>query len=1133
MKMRKLLCLLLTLTMILPTLLMGMVPDTAAADTDGKAATTVTAIPNSYVTAGLVALYSGTQNTRAGHDITSTVWEDLVGGYDVTVTTNDKNYFTEDGLQLSAAQNYFPQAIVDTVNGDSFTVEIHMANLVSTADAYSTIMNSTNDAFALFRRINGDLLEFKFASNAAPSRNTIPDCLNLLQDAVITITYKVGGESIIYINGEPMSAMPATSSMGAGDLFFGHSEGHRHFDALYRSIRFYNRDLTPAEVKRNAAVDGYVDVKELYVTEGLVSLYSGISNTETGYDPTATAWADLVSDNDLPLTADDKSYFNHAGLYLTGVQHYFPQTIVDLVNGGAFTVELSFDEFTSIGGSFNTFLNSQNDNFALFRRNSNDVLEFKFAGNPGNERPTVSDGLNLIDHGTVSVTFEVGGKCRVYVDGTLMAEVAAPKAMGADNLFIGHVDPSKLFETTYRSIRFYNRVLTDEEIAKNAASDGTFGGGESGEIVPTYITVAQPRTNIVGDVAVTREITSKAELTAMLAGKSLPAAAIYTINHKLQVLDESGKTFATLSEVLTATEYKVLPILIPTNAAAVDAIAAFTKETKFTDICILSKDAGIVNEARTKMPTVRGAVDFTETYKDVELTREKCLDIRRTVKSKAASVAVLPANIATRDIVQYLYDNQINVWVKAADDLNEVDTYHALLSGATGVISDDTATLLTVACALPENTMTRTPLNVGHRAIPSKAPENTVEGALYAYEHGADCIEIDVYLTKDGEVVVMHDGTTGRTCNKDLSVEGSTWAQLSELYVNKGFENHETYKNCRIPRLGDFLETFKDTDCRFFIEIKSSKTAIVPAVKKLVDEYGMYGQCSVITFNTGIMEAMRKDYPEMSVGALCNGYMGEANPDADMKAVMGFIGKTNATLNPSYSGYGEKAIRAALIRGIGVFPWTFRGDAGVYQNHFIWGYSGLTGDNADVLNRFVKSVTLKNESLTLPVGEAVTLEWLVTYYDRRETTASPDVTVLGDTELLTVDGNKIIATQKNGDVSLVLSHTYRLGNKSVTVMTQPIVFTKTGGNVPENTDGETAASDEPVVTDPIDDPATTPEDEFSTATVGGVDTSDVTVSMDTTPVDEQGCASAVSGMSLVILSASLALGAWKVSKKKD
>ena len=1124
MKIKKLLCLLLAFAMLLPALLVGTVVGTSATETDGE----ITSVPTSYVTEGLVALYSGTQNTREGHDINASVWEDLIGGHDLTVVRNDKNFFTEEGLHLSAAQNYFPQAIVDTVNGDAFTVEIRMKDLTSTADAYSTIMNSSNDNFALFRRISEDVLEFKFAGNAAPSRNKVENCLALLQDALITVTYEVGGESTIYINGLATSSMPATTPMGAGDLFFGHSEGHRHFDALYRSIRFYDRALSPAEVKRNAAVDGYQTVESLYVKEGLVSFYSGISNTRDGYDPDATAWEDLAGDNHLPVNVSDKSYFTKAGLYVAGAEHYFPQPIVDLVNGKAFTVELSFGEFVSVGGSFNTFLNSKNDSLALFRRNSNDVLEFKFAANPGNERPTVPDGLNLIDRGTVTVTYEVGGKCRIYVDGEMMAEVASPKAMGADNLFIGHAEASKLFETTYRAIRFYDRVLTDKEIAQNAAADGTYGGGETGETTPTYITVAQPKTHIAGDIAVTREVNSKAELTAMMAGTQLPAAAIYTVNDKLELLDGEGKAFSTLSEMLTATEYKILPILVPVNAAAVDAIAAFTKKARFTDLCILSKDAALVNTARTQMPTVRGAIDLTEAYQDVELTREKCLDIRRTVKSNAASVAVLPANIAAQEMVQYLYDNQINVWVRAEDDLDVAETYHALLSGATGVISDDTDTLLTVACELPVNTMTRTPLNVGHRAIPSKAPENTVEGALYAYEHGADCIEIDIYLTRDGEVVVMHDGTTGRTCNKDLSVEGSTWAQLSELYVNKGYENHADYKSCRIPRLVDFFETFKDTDCRFFIEIKSGKTEIVGKMKALIDEYDMYGQCSVITFNTNIMEAMRRDYPEMSVGALCSGYMGEANPDSDMKAVMNFIGKTNATLNPSYSGYGEKTLRAALIRGIGVFPWTFRGDAGVYQNHFIWGYSGLTGDNADVLKRFVKSVAPVLPDIS--VGESVELDLRVTYYDKRVIDEDAEIIVLKGDDAVTVDGNRLTLNKQMTDVVVILKHTYRLGNQSISLFSQPTLLSEV--IIDDTEPVETDTPTEPTVTEPgTSGPIDTPDTDATTP-VGGVDTDDVIVSVDTAPAKEKGCASSASGISLVLLITVLMLSAHQLSKKE-
>ena len=208
-----------------------------------------------YVADGLVALYDGSKNNRAGHNTAATVWEDLIGKNNVDITINETNYFTEEGLVLNTAQNYFPGAIVDVVNGDAFTVEISLKDLSPDAPQFATLMNSTNDRFALFYRVSSGVLEYKFAGNKAADRNIVNNALPLLQDVTITITYDVNGNSIIYLNGEAVSTMPACGAMGAGDLFFGHAEGNRYFEAVYRSIRFYDRALTPEEVKYNADVD--------------------------------------------------------------------------------------------------------------------------------------------------------------------------------------------------------------------------------------------------------------------------------------------------------------------------------------------------------------------------------------------------------------------------------------------------------------------------------------------------------------------------------------------------------------------------------------------------------------------------------------------------------------------------------------------------------------------------------------------------------------------------------------------------------------------------------------------------------------------------------------------------------------
>ena len=114
-----------------------------------------------------------------------------------------------------------------------------------------------------------------------------------------------------------------------------------------------------------------------YVTDGLVSLYSGTQNQDSGHDAAATVWQDIVGDNDLDVTGSE---FNEQGLFMSAEDHHnFPQPIVDLVNGEEFTVELFFGGFESVGSAYNTFLNSTNDRFALYREVGADVIVFKFA----------------------------------------------------------------------------------------------------------------------------------------------------------------------------------------------------------------------------------------------------------------------------------------------------------------------------------------------------------------------------------------------------------------------------------------------------------------------------------------------------------------------------------------------------------------------------------------------------------------------------------------------------------------------------------------------------------------------------------------------------------------------------------
>ncbi len=634
------------------------------------------------------------------------------------------------------------------------------------------------------------------------------------------------------------------------------------------------------------------------------------------------------------------------------------------------------------------------------------------------------------------------------------------------------------------------------------------------EITQNYVTVAQPVTHIVGDIAAVREINSKVEMEAVTTAETKPATALYTLNADLQALDGEGQPFAAMEEILATHNYTILPAFRISDATVGDALTAYLKEIGFYDCMLVASDPLLMQSLRTAAPTTFGVIDYTETYKDeTALTTEQCLDLRRSMKTHNGTVALLPAHLCTKDTVQYLYEHQVNVWMQISDQPTAAEQYYALLSGAVGVITDATDSLLDIACnQLPENTMTRTPLNVGHRGIPTKAPECTVEGSLLAYEQSANVVEMDVFLTADGRVMAMHDITTGDTCNGNLHMEDCTYEELRTLYVNRGWESSDKYAELRIPTLDEYMEAFQDTDCMLFIEIKSHKEEIVPIIRDMVNEYDMYDQCAVITFNTDTMAYMREHWPEMALGVLCEdyyGFMQGNNPEAELRTVMDFAGPYNGTVNPGYEAYGKDDIRAFLIRGISVNPWTFYGSK-EYLSHYLDGFASMTGNDAHVIKRLTQYVRYPVDTADLETGDTLSLKLNVTSYNRMVLVMEPkSILMLEGEDLVQVDGDTMTITGEEGEISFVLGYTDR--TLDYTVYTQPITITL-------KAEEETTAA---------------PETEAPVTDAPTLETQDeaVTTSEAATEPAKGGCASAVSGTVLLIPALlGVVLVGWK---KKD
>lgn len=105
-----------------------------------------------------------------------------------------------------------------------------------------------------------------------------------------------------------------------------------------------------------------------------------------------------------------------------------------------------------------------------------------------------------------------------------------------------------------------------------------------------------------------------------------------------------------------------------------------------------------------------------------------------------------------------------------------------------------------------------------HRGASGYAPENTLEAFRLAMEQGADGMELDVHLTKDGEVVVIHDETLDRTSNGHGNVRDYTLEKLKKF----SFHNHmEKYQGVQIPTLKEVLNLVKNSCMKVNIELKT------------------------------------------------------------------------------------------------------------------------------------------------------------------------------------------------------------------------------------------------------------------------------------------------------------------------
>ena len=203
---------------------------------------------------------------------------------------------------------------------------------------------------------------------------------------------------------------------------------------------------------------------------------------------------------------------------------------------------------------------------------------------------------------------------------------------------------------------------------------------------------------------------------------------------------------------------------------------------------------------------------------------------------------------------------------------------------------------------------------IAHRGASFEAPENTLASVNLAWKLDADAVEVDVYLSKDNKIMVIHDKDTKRTAGKKLVVQESLASDLRKLDV--GSFKSPDYKGEKIPFLSEVIETIPEGK-QLFVEVKCG-TEILPFLKESFKESGKIDRLVIISFDFDVVAGAKKIMPGVPAYWLHFNLTGEYSTKWIEKArEAGLDG-----LNFRYKGISEEFVKSVHDANMNIYTWT-------------------------------------------------------------------------------------------------------------------------------------------------------------------------------------------------------------------
>jgi glycerophosphoryl diester phosphodiesterase len=257
------------------------------------------------------------------------------------------------------------------------------------------------------------------------------------------------------------------------------------------------------------------------------------------------------------------------------------------------------------------------------------------------------------------------------------------------------------------------------------------------------------------------------------------------------------------------------------------------------------------------------------------------------------------------------------------------------------------------------------PLVIAHQGGDGIRPGDTMPAFENAVAIGADVLEMDAHITKDTQIVLMHDEKVDRTTNGSGLIEDLTLDQLKQLDAAYKWtaDDGKTFpyrgQGIQVPTLEELFQKFPQM--RYVIEIKLTQNPIDKPLCKLIRDHSMQDKVVIASFHDVAMQNFRSTCPEVATSAS----RGEVTKFVLLGKVFlsGLIAPKYESIQPPYDPaeslnipiMTKRFIREAHAKNLAVEPWTVD-DPALMKQYIEWDVDGIMTDRPDLMINVLKEM---------------------------------------------------------------------------------------------------------------------------------------------------------------------------------